>query len=139
MRELMVVLIWTNTCSRYRGTMVLQGQALTSGPSDLPSERSSLYMGRSADFLPEYCSSTYWTAVARYLSGESSSVPFPSARPAIHRAELVPSLCLDLSHARRACESLGPSFFTSAIHSSRDRPVLGFNSTIHFWTMATPG
>jgi hypothetical protein len=25
----------------YKGTMVLQGQALTSGPSDLPSERSS--------------------------------------------------------------------------------------------------
>lgn len=64
-------------------------------------------------FFPEYCSSTYSAAVARYFSGESPSPPFPSARSAIHHAKLVASLCLDFSQARRAWYSLGPSALTS--------------------------
>src|SRR5271154_1784888 len=112
--------------------MVLQGQTLTSAPSDRPSFSSSSKIGRNADFFPAYCPPTYCIAAARYFSGVSSSPPMPSARSAIHHAELVPRLCLDFSQARREAKSLGPSFLTNAIHSSSDRPVLGFNSVTHF-------
>src|SRR2546429_3915044 len=51
----------------------------------------------------------------------------------------MPILCLVLSQSRRDFSSSGPSFFTSAIHSSSERPVFSFSSSTHFCTMATPG
>src|SRR5215831_4998464 len=118
--------------------MVLQGHILMSSPIDLPSFSKLSKIGRSFSFGPAYCSSTYCAADFRYASGESSS-PLPSARSAIHHALFVPSLCLVFSHSRRDFSSFGPSFFTSASHSSSERPVLLFNSATHFCTMPTPG
>ena len=95
--------------------------------------------GAESGFFPGILLFDVLDGGGRYFSGVSSSSPWPSARSAIHQAELLPSLWLDLSHARRAWYTLGPSFLTVAIHSSSERPVLGLSSAIHFWTMATPG
>src|SRR5277367_479594 len=115
--------------------MVLQGQTFTSLPSDLPSFINCSKIGRRWDFLPAYCSSTYLTAAARYCSGESSSLPFPSARSAIHPAELVPRLCFDFSHTLREATSPGPFFLVMEIHSSSVCPVFAGSSAIHLWSM----
>src|SRR5216683_5655207 len=139
MRELVVGLICANTCSRYSGTIVLHGQAFTSLPIDLPSLSSSSKIGRNFSFGPAYCSSTYRIALFKYTSGESKSPPFPSARSAIHPARFIPNLCFVFSHSRCDFSSFNPSSFTSAIHSSSERPVFSFSSASDFCAIATPG
>ena len=119
--------------------MVLHGQAFTSLPSDLPNVSSSSKIGRSFSFGPAYCSSTCRTAAFKYTSIVSSSPPFPSARSASHQALFVPSLCFVFSHSRLDFSSVGASFFTNAIHSSTDRPVLPFNSATHSPSSPRPG
>src|SRR5258708_25013161 len=119
--------------------MVLHGHAFTSSPTDLPSLSSSSKIGRSFSFGPPYCPSTYRTALFKYVSGVSNSPPFPPARSAIHPARFIPNLCFAFSQARNDFSSFGPSLFTSAIHSSSERPVFSFSSASDFCTIATLG
>src|SRR5712692_2607008 len=119
--------------------MVLHGHAFTSSPIDLPSLSSSSKIGRNFSFGPAYCSSTHRTAAFKYVSGVSKSPPFPSTRSAIHPARCIPNLCFVFSHSRSDFSSLGPSFFTSAIHSFSERPVFSASSANDFCTVATLG